>query len=536
YVEGETLRRKMGQIGMEEAVEIAHQILTGLQVAHQAGIIHRDIKPENLMIREDGIVKLLDFGLAKLTKVSDLAQENLTTMLKTTKGFISGTVPYMSPEQARGLEVDHRSDLFSVGTVFYEMLSGSRPFQGATPADTLLAIIGQDPAPLSPDIPQALQEILMKALSKDPDARHQSASDFLKDMKLLQKGDVKQLSNVSTKPVTKRWGFSLFRRQKQKSGTGAAPVFAKLTQITFAEAVEQYPDWSPDGNRIVFCREVSGLRKLFLKNIRTGEEIPLTSGDYDEIQPAWSPDGSRILVVRSQQTGVKLEHRDVFGIYDGADIWSIDLETRKQSNLLKNAYNPSFSPDGKQLAFDASWAGARRIWIATAEGLNAQQVTSDVSEEISHSRPRWSPGAKSIVFQNQERTKFSVRVVDLASRKLSSLTDGFFSDFNPVWSTSGEYIYFSSQRSGGLNIWRIPVSERGEPTDAPQQVTVGAGQDVEMSISRNGKLLAFSILKQNADIWRLPVDVKTGEPAGAPQPVIATTREDSRGAWSPDGE
>jgi len=313
------------------------------------------------------------------------------------------------------------------------------------------------------------------------------------------------------------------------------PSLPKLSQLTFDEAIEEYPAWSVDGDEIAFSREQSGIRSIFVKNITSGEERRLTRGDYDDTQPSWSPDARTILFIRSRQPKVKLEPGDVFGAFTDGDVWAIDLATRKETKLVENAFNPEYSPDGKRIAFDASWAGPRRIWAVDNRGYNPQQLTSDTSEGISHVRPRWSPDGTKIVFQNIERTKFDVRVFDLTNGKSIWITNDAVQDLNPVWSPSGSFIYFSSYRGGGINIWRVAMSRQGTPAGAPQQLTIGAGQDVEIAVSRDGKKLAFSILRQNADIWRLPVSPETGKPTGRPQEVITTTREDSRGAWSPDG-
>jgi Tol biopolymer transport system component len=317
---------------------------------------------------------------------------------------------------------------------------------------------------------------------------------------------------------------------------GAAPMPGRLSQLTFAEAIEEYPAWSPDGNDIAFSREAAGIRSIFVKNLGSDEERRLTKGEYDDIQPAWDPDGRRILFVRSRQAKVKLEPGDVFGQFLGGDVWAIDLATGKETKLIDNAFNPDYSPDGKRIAVDASWAGPRRIWAVDQRGYNPQQLTSDVSEGINHVRPRWAPDGARIVFQNIERTKFDVRVFDLLNGRSIWITNDAVQDLNPVWSPSGNFIYFSSYRGGGINIWRVAVSADGAVYGAPQQLTIGAGQDVEIAVSRDGKRVAFSILRQNADIWRLPVSPETGQAVGTPQEVVTTTREDSRGAWSPDGK
>lgn len=547
FVAGETLRQQIsrGALSLEQALDVAIEVASALEAAHDADIVHRDVKPENVMLRKDGYVKVLDFGLAKFGRSGNVDEgTDVFQAVKTRPGFIMGTVNYMSPEQARGNEVDARTDIWSLGVVLYEMLAGKPPFEGVTPSDVMAAILKEQPKPIKqilPNVPEKLGLVLEKALSKSPQDRHQTTAELLRDLREVRRGTRSQAGlKVLTTPDT------TLRKTRVSGGDGRTafrqtesvgePVHPKLSHITFTEAVEQYPAWSATGAEIAFSREESGIRSIFIKNIASGEERRLTSGLYDDIQPAWSPDGKTILFVRSRQQRVRLEPADVFGLFCECDIWSIDLTTQKVARLVENAFNPDYSPDGSRIAFDASWAGPRRIWAVDRQGYNPQQLTSDVSEGISHVRPRWSPDGLKLVFQNIEGTKFDVRVFDLTSRRPTWITDDSVQDFNPVWSPSGRYIYFSSYRGGGINIWRIAVTPDGVPAGAPQQLTNGAGQDVEIAISRDGKRLAFSILKQNADIWRLPVSPETGWPVGMPQEIITTTREDSRGALSPDGK
>jgi len=309
----------------------------------------------------------------------------------------------------------------------------------------------------------------------------------------------------------------------------------RLSQLTFAEGIEQFPAWSADGKQLAYSGEVGGVRKIFLKHLETGEEAQLTKGANDDIQPVWSPDSQKILFVRSRLANEKLQPGDVFGAFEGGDIWSVNVPVGTEDKLIDNAFNPAFSPDGKSIAFDAAWIGPHSIWTADSQGHNAQQISSDTSEEVNHVRPRWSPDGSRLVFQNIERTKFNIRVVDAVQRRIRWVTNDLFNNLNPVWSQSGKFIYFSSDRGGGYNVWRIQVSPEGAPAGSLQQVTTGAGQDVELAISADGRRLALSILKQNADVWRLPVSPETGKPTGPPQEVITTTREDSRASWSPDG-
>jgi Tol biopolymer transport system component/TolB-like protein/Tfp pilus assembly protein PilF len=311
-------------------------------------------------------------------------------------------------------------------------------------------------------------------------------------------------------------------------------VAPRLQQLTFSEGVEEFPAWSPDGRTLAYSADRGPVRKILLKRLDGGEEVALTGGEADDIMPAWTPDGRTLAFVRAQQPGRRLQPSDVFGKYEGGDLWSIDLETRKERRLAEGAYDPAWSPDGTRLAVESSWAGPRRLWLLDAHGRNPQQLTTDASETVSHLRPRWSPDGGRLVFKNVDQTKFDVRVVDVTSKRLAWVTNDLAQDVDPAWSPSGRFIFFSSYRSGGLNLWRVPVAADGRPTAAPQQLTTGAGQDVQLAFAADGRRLAFTILGQNADLWRLPVS-SSGAALGEPQSVVATTREDSRGAWSADG-
>jgi Tol biopolymer transport system component/predicted Ser/Thr protein kinase len=554
FLDGENLATivERGPLPPEHAIDIASKVGEGLDKAHRAGIVHRDVKPENIVVSGDGSVKILDFGLAKLRGVSKLTKESSTL----------GTVSYMSPELTKGAEVDQRTDIWSLGIVLYEMISGRKPFAGDYEQAVAYSIINEPHEPLGSVVPEAreLDAVIDRALAKTADERYPSIDAMVRELESLGAFDPNRRS--AGKASAKRRGTPIFvgvfavvvvvvaivvalrvtgprkdvtEPTRETSAVTPARTI-ELKQVTVSSALEEYPDFSPDGREIAFCTEWNGFKQIVVRDLQTGDERRVTNVEADNIQPVWSRDGTAIVFVRANQPNGKIEPSDVYGAFRSGDIWRLDLETGKEQKILESAYNPSFSPGGDRIALDASWAGTRRIWISDGFGRNPEQATVDESEAVSHLDPQWSPDGQKIVFVNKEWTKFDIKVVDLTSRESVWLTNDLYQDLNPVWSPDGQSIYCSSYRGGGLNVWQIPMRPDGTALAPPRQLTTGAGQDIQLAISTDGKRLAMSILGINADLWGLPVSPSTGLPTGEPRQFVATTREDSRGAWSPDGE
>ncbi len=514
-VAGENLADRIARapLAWRDALDVALQIAAALGAAHERGLVHRDLKPGNVIVDSNGRVKLLDFGIARSLAgpAGGAGAQDVTATAMTAAGALLGTPAYMSPEQLRGAEVDERADIWAFGCVLFEMLAGASPFGGATAADTIARALASEPdwSRLPHEVPDRFRSALRSCLAKDPSHR------------VSRIADVVAVLSAARTPTT--WPAEQVR-----------PAPQRLVQVTFEEGVQQYPAWSPDGAELVYSGPAGPVRHLYRRTPGAPEPIPLTTGLYDDILPSWSPDGA-VYFVRAREPGRQLEPADVFGQHQEGDVWAVDVATGRERRVVESAFNPVAAPDGGRLAVDASWAGPRRIWIIDRDGGDPVQVSSDPSSGVAHVRPRWFPDGRRLVFQTLERTQFQLGVVDLATRRVRALAVGGYQNYQPAVSRRGDAIFFASQRTGGLNLWMLPIDGEGEPAAAPVQITHGAGQDVEPAPAPDGRRVAFTILRQNASLFRLPVDPRTGRPSGAPEKLVESSREDSRGAWSPAG-
>jgi serine/threonine-protein kinase len=542
YVEGESLRDRLrrGPLPTGEAVRIAREVAQALEYAHRHGVVHRDIKPENILLTRDGNTLVADFGIAR--PFGDTGETQITGT-----GLVVGTPGYMSPEQALGeAGLDGRSDVYSLGCVLYEMLTGSPPFTGSTGQSILAQHISTAPPSITRlgSVPASLARAVTTALAKAPADRFPSAAKFAEALAPSAAQGRRRTAwpvalavlAVLLLALTYYTGRrSSLTAPGARGGTLASGFNRKLAQLTFGPGLEEWPAWAPDGKRLAYAGEVDGYKQLVLRTVATGEELRLSRHPKDHIQPAWSPDGRHLAFVRAKTERGKLEPSDLRGWYfEGGDIWSLDVESGAETMLVDDAFDPAYSPDGAQLAFDAERGGPLRIWLTDASGHNPRQVTSDSSEAIVHTEPRWSPDGSRLAFRRIEKTRSRIVIVDLASSTMTGVTTGNSTDMDPAWSPDGRYLYFASDRGGGLNLWRVPVSG-SRPSGPPELLTTGAGDDVEPAIAPSGGTIAFSVRGVNSDVWRLPVSPETGRPTGEPSAVVATTREESRGAWSPDG-
>jgi eukaryotic-like serine/threonine-protein kinase len=560
-IEGDTLRKKInrGKLSVKEAIDITVQTANALSAAHAAGIIHRDIKPENIMVRRDGYLKVLDFGLVKLTESGDSDAHNPSPLsLQTQSGAVLGTVNYMSPEQALGQEVDQRTDIFSLGVVLYEMVTGQSPFKGATVASTFDAILNKEPPSLTSSNPQVspeLERIVNRALEKDREMRYQTAADLRAVLRRLQKsldsGITASANTVATgsaqattRSVAHLWkrlalgllavtfvlalvSVLLYLRQAKPDGTIWQNALA--SKITDQQGREVFPSLSPDGQSLIYASRLSGNSDIYFKRVGSRKTINLTEGsEAQETQPALSPDGKRIAFWRTNPDGSG-------GIY-------VMSETGESPRpLLPFGCNPAWSPDGKEIVcaespVESSSRGQTRsrMWI-----VNASTGEYRLLFEGDAVQPNWSPKGKRIAYWsfNEDTSQRDIWTIPAEGGEPVAVTNDDVIDFNPVWSADGKHIYFISSRSGTMALWRLAIDEgSGKVEGEAEMVPIPASRIQHIAFSSDGRHLAFVQVSSSQNIEKIAFAALQGKVVGEPVAVTQYSGEVTAPAISPDGE
>lgn len=538
FVEGQSVRDLITQkkLSLGDAINIAAQVASALAAAHAVGIVHRDIKPENIILRPDGLVKVLDFGLAKQTSAVpepiEVDSEAPTYgAVGTLPGMVMGTVPYMSPEQARGKPVDQRTDVWSLGVVLYEMISGRPPFGGETKSDLLAAILTRDPAPLhagTPEYSREIDHIVRKTLVKDRDGRYQSVKDLALDLRLLQ-GDLgsgsfntEALSHTTAeetvvpthgrttgaasetaKPaVNWQWPAALAAaliaaavlwfawKRMQPSGAGVtAPITS--TQITtwksdLAEGHTDHAQFSPDGKLIAYVAPKDGRSSIWLKQVAGGEPFTRKQDDSSDYSPIWSHDGERIAYISNRDGSRAVWAAPALG---GSPLRIAPIDARSQ--LVH------WSRDGSTIYYDA---GENLYAIDVSSGQSTKLTDMDDSA-ISDRDFSVSPDEQKIAYTDRQNGQRDIWIATINGENPVRITDDAFEDRTPIWHPDGRRIIYTSDRDGTKQIFVVPV-RGGEPT----QVMLSDGDLQVSDVSPDGKQILYHSEKDDSDIWGVDLE------------------------------
>ena len=462
-LEGETLRERLrsGSIAVRKTLDYALQIAQGLAAAHEKGIIHRDLKPENLFVTKDGRVKILDFGLAKLTQAEPGTDTSLPTATHGTEaGLVMGTAGYMSPEQVRGAALDPRSDIFSFGAILYEMLSGKRAFHSDTAADTMSAILKEDPPDLNEtnrNVSPALERVVQHCLEKNPEQRFHSARDVAFDLETLsnQSGTGSRLRAVTDQ-----------RRSYWKQAAGALIILLALAgtyyaarnnapvltphfhQLTFQRGSIYGAKFAPDGQSIVYSAAWNGAPKEQVYTTRTDA---LMSRPIDLLD-------SEVLSISSKGE-MALRQKSDNGIIPRGMLSVVPLTGGAPRELLGDVLQASWSRDGESLAVVHFVGPECRLEYPVGKTIYATS-TGDISDVAV------SPDGKRIAFfdhPNAGDTRGYVAVVDL-SGKATKLTKEWSDLTGLAWSRSGNEIWFTGS-DAGINSALYAVNLSGQLRD-----------------------------------------------------------------------
>jgi Tol biopolymer transport system component len=490
FLEGHTLRDLLNgnPLGARRSTDYSLQIVRGLAAAHEKGIVHRDLKPENIFVTHDGRVKILDFGLAKLSPISPQDASGMTMTVQTVPGVVLGTVGYMAPEQVRGQLADLRSDLFAFGAIFYEMLSGQRAFHGATPADTMSAILKEDPPELTEpgrQIPLAIEGIVRHCLEKNPQRRFQSAQDLAFNLEQLSQSSGSHTSLAATPAVQQRRGlWSVLAAlgvvavaatafiAGQYAGHAAKPNFH---QLTFQRGRVLQARFSPDGQTIIYSAAWNG----------QPSDVYSTRADRPGARSLDLKGGQVLALSTAGDLAILTKVKAYATFADTGTLAIVSLSGGAPHEVAEEIQYADFSPDGTQLAVIRDLGGVRgRLEYPVGKSLY------EFTGWLSHLRV--SPRGDRIAFvehPSYNDTFGSLVVTDTAGHR-TVLEKDWYEMMDMAWSPRGDEIWFTgSDQNSQRSLYAVTLDRKKRPLlEVP-------GNLVLKDVFRDGRIL---LVRENA--------------------------------------
>ena len=537
YVDGRSLRERLdaGRLSVAETVNILRDVARALAYAHARGVVHRDIKPENVLL-SGGAAVVTDFGIAKAVEsartlgsggVAAAASPSRTAL--TALGVVIGTPAYMAPEQGAGDTVDARTDVYALGCLAYEMLTGATPFAGRAPMMMLAAHASEAPAPVAsrrPDLPSSLASLVDRCLEKRPEDRPAGAEEVVRHLDTIASGESprrpapaargRRKLVVAAIAAAAAAGGSVAVFSVLRDRAPAPLVAGRTSQVTASPEIEVDAAISPEGKLVAYAGQHERSLRIFVRQLSGVGGSVMVGPDSGGSQrwPRWSPDGSTLIYASE---GVVYQVPALGGAARSL--------AGARGTFLRSNPTAVISPDGKLLAL----ADSIGIVVRPIDGGNDRHVARGF--EL-HS-PAWSPdgsrlayvaGNRSYVTLIGNTSPSSVWTVRAAGGDPVRVTETQSLNVSPVWTTDGRSLLYVSNAGGTRDIWQVALRRDGGPAAAPTRVTTGA-EPYSVSLSSDGARLAYSILRQRTNIWTAPVVPNGATPYDARRPV---TRENQR--------
>jgi serine/threonine protein kinase len=502
-VDGETLadRLRRGPIPPRDAVTIARQIADALDAAHRKGIVHRDLKPANIKVTPDGLVKVLDFGLAKalaseVTSTQNVSQAPTTAIDGTRVGMILGTAAYMSPEQARGLPVDTRVDIWAFGCVLYEMLTGRRPFTGETIPETLAAILEREPdwKALPSSTPARIRELLRRCMQKDVALRVPNIAEARNTLDRAQRGANRwraaAIATAAAALLLSIAVWTLFRDAGRDSPVTSSSDYIQITDLADESAVS--PSLSRDGRIVTFkAGEGFFLRRgqIFVKLLPNGESVQLTRDRQSKYGPVFTPDGTRVAYTQLEARQEALSW----------DTFTVPVLGGQPARLLSNASGLTFFNDGRVLFAEIRGGLHMGIVAATERRSEAHDVYFPPHQlgmaHFAHASP---DGQWVLVVEMDQTHAFGLpcRLVPADGRWAGRQVGALGTCTSAAWSPDGQWMYFGANVGGRSHLWRQRF-----PDGTPEQITVGPTEEEGVTVAPDGRSLITALGIRRSSIW-----------------------------------